>query len=220
MENKVKLVILFFAVSISALGVLFFRKDTPVGVVEWEEYSNSDCSYQFNYPSNWIMRDTQYKNPCETRRDAKCIASQSVYIRNKKPSKLFIWKKRLFHEPPGDIGPQDQTTFSFSCSQTKYPSIEDWVKESWLSTNDDVSIEKKTLERIGELKFGVVSIPVFVAVDAKEPQTQRSGLTTCFRLHFIYKGHEYEISSESGSFEQLEKDKQILDEMLQSVKIF
>ncbi|MFH1967280.1 MAG: hypothetical protein ABIJ03_02115 [Patescibacteria group bacterium] len=192
---------------------------------EWKEYKNYDCSYQLSYPASWLIKASQYKNPCETNKEAKCIASQSVWIRNKNPSWLFIWRKRLLNRPPGDIGPPDITTFYLSCSQNNnyYSSIEDWVRRTWLSTNDDSSVEKETLEKIRELKFGNTTLSVFVASDTKMYQNQnRTNLTyiTHSRLHFIYKDHIYQIESESGSLEQLKKDKQILDKMVQSIKIF
>jgi len=39
------------------------------------------------------------------------------------------------------------------------------VKRTWLSTNKDTSVEKETLEKIKELEFGDIAIPVFVASD-------------------------------------------------------
>jgi hypothetical protein len=203
-------------IAVFAIGI---KRHIPEKIATWKEYKNSGCSYQLDYPDSWLIEASQYRNPCEVYKDIKCVASQSVYITNKRPSQLFIWKKRLFNSPPGDIGPPDVTTFSLNCSQTKYSSIEEWVREIWLGTNDDVSIKKKTQEKIKKLTLGAISLPVFIAVDTKEYTTQRSGLTSYFRWHFIYKGHEYHIEGESGSIEQLKKDEEILDKILQSIKL-
>jgi hypothetical protein len=133
-------VLTLLLIAVFAIGI---KRHIPEKITTWKEYKNSDCSYQLNYPDSWFIEASQYRNPCEVYKDVKCIASQSVYLTNKRPSRLFIWKKRLFNSPPGDIGPPDVTTFYLDCSQTKYLSIEEWVRETWLGTNDDVSIEKK-----------------------------------------------------------------------------
>ncbi|MFH1979214.1 MAG: hypothetical protein ABII97_02435 [Patescibacteria group bacterium] len=192
---------------------IFVRVKTyaPKNSEEWKEYKNIDCSYQLSYPASWLIKAKQYKNPCETNKEAKCIASQSVYITNKKPSWLFIWRKRLFNRPPGDIGPTDVTSFYFLCSKNNryYSSMEDWVIRSWLATNHNPIREKDELGKIKELVFGEVSIPVFIA-----------SYPTLSRLHFIYKDHLYDVSYESGSETQLETDKEVLDKIVQSIKLF
>lgn len=185
--------------TIAILNTMWNKKVTRLGSGEWKEYKNDDCNYQLSYPASWLIKASQYKNPCEINREAKCIASQSVWIRNKNPDTLFKLKKWLFHEPPGDIGPQDQSTFRLICQQTKYSSIEDWVRESW----------KGAFERIKELKFGDVRLSVFITSDP-----------WLSRLHFIYKGHIYDIGYESGSKTQLEKDREIMEKIVQSVKLF
>jgi hypothetical protein len=95
------------------------------------------------------------------------------------------------------------------CYQTNYLSIEDWVKESWLADNDNPIREKEELGKIKEQKFGGASLPVFIA---SYPRLSR--------LHFIYKDHIYDVSYESGSKTQLEKDRGIMDKMVQSIKLF
>jgi len=87
----------------------------PKNSGEWKEYKNYDCNYQLSYPANWIIKVSQYKNPCETNKEAKCIARQSVWVYNKKPDILWEVKKWLFHKPPGDIDPPDITTFHLGC---------------------------------------------------------------------------------------------------------
>lgn len=181
----------------------------PKNSGEWKEYKNYDCSYQLSYPANWLIKARQYKNPCETNKEAKCIASQSVWIKNKNPSQIFLLRKRFFNDPPGDIGPQDQNVFYLMCYQTNYSSIEDWVEKSWLANNDNPIRAKGELGKIKEQKFGEVNLPVFVA---SYPRLSR--------LHFIYKGYIYDVGYESGSKTQLEKDKEIMDKMVQSIKIF
>lgn len=182
---------------------------TPQISEEWKEYKNYDCNYQLNYPASWLIKTSQYKNPCETNKEATCIANQSVWIRNKNPSQIFLLRKRFFNDPPGDIGPQDQSIFYLMCYQTNYSSIEDWVEKSWLANNDDPIREREELGKINEQKLGEVSLPVFVA-----------SYPLLSRLHFIYKGHIYDIGYESGSKTQLEKNKEIMEKIVQSIKLF
>lgn len=202
--SKYKLISIFIVILI-LVGVIITKQRLNNSVTDWKKYQNTDCGYEIIYPSSWIIRATQYKDPCEMYTDAKCVVSSNLYIKNRSPDIFFKIKKMLFNKPPGDIPPKNQTSFTIGCYQTKFLTVEDWVKQSWLSTNNDASFEKKTLEKIREMEFGTTKIKVFVATES--------------RLHFIYNNHEYGINYESGSKEQLLKDKNILDKILSSFRV-